>query len=700
MAEPDNTAISFSKVFLYHKVPPERGGDILFNSVTDQERQEMSISQLLTSEQWCEYLQELSKTIKCEISILNNVGTRLFVANENPYCKYIKSVQSTALNCPDSCNKAVEITDLEVFKCDARVINFAFPVERFGEKIVVVGRTGFAVYEDFIYFLKVAKENGLFDIPVSSTLEFPEEDYLKAVGRYVYITLTRMLNSFEEKYRLEEKIFRMTALFDRQTFETLSKSPELIYRYVLDTIEFVFGPTSSILMLIDEDNRRYNTVYTTGKFKDSVMDFSLDKGSPLINEMRNTRSGVFYDSLEKITTVDSLRSVKSSYFFPLFVENDIQVVIGIFDKKLSQEDIKIMDAFRDYAQLNLENHNLRVEVDKNRKADKKLAGLIELSNSIVSILDKQKLLNTLLEKSLQLLNAEQGSLMLLDRETSELVVEAKKSIDDTVQEKMRFKKNEGISGLVLESGGALLVEDIEQDPRIRQANRPRYRTKSFISVPIKVEDRLTGVLNVSDKIEGDVFNEDDLRLVESFINNVAIAIERSILYKQTEDLQKLSITDPLTGIYNRRYLNRRLSEEITKYNRYRHPFSFMMLDLDRFKEYNDTYGHISGDNLLKALASIMEKSLRTIDIAARFGGDEFVAIFPQTPKVDAIQITNRLKEKIDKALSEYSAEVPLTISIGLATYPDDASSIMELIEKTDQALYLAKKGGGNRVVYL
>jgi len=96
----------------------------------------------------------------------------------------------------------------------------------------------------------------------------------------------------------------------------------------------------------------------------------------------------------------------------------------------------------------------------------------------------------------------------------------------------------------------------------------------------------------------------------------------------------------------------------------------------------------------------METSLRTIDIAARFGGDEFVTIFPQTPKVDAIQISNRLKEKIDKALREHNAEMPLSVSVGLATFPDDASSIMDLIEKTDQALYLAKKGGGNRVVYL
>jgi diguanylate cyclase (GGDEF)-like protein len=126
----------------------------------------------------------------------------------------------------------------------------------------------------------------------------------------------------------------------------------------------------------------------------------------------------------------------------------------------------------------------------------------------------------------------------------------------------------------------------------------------------------------------------------------------------------------------------------------------MMLDMDKFKEYNDTYGHIPGDNLIREVASVLDKSLRTIDIAARFGGDEFVAIFPQTSKIDAIQITNRLKEKIDEALGQHNVDVPLSVSMGLATFPDDANSIMELIEKTDQALYLAKKAGGNRVVYL
>ena len=120
----------------------------------------------------------------------------------------------------------------------------------------------------------------------------------------------------------------------------------------------------------------------------------------------------------------------------------------------------------------------------------------------------------------------------------------------------------------------------------------------------------------------------------------------------------------------------------------------MMFDLDGFKEYNAEYGHISGDKLLKFLVTTIEKLLRKTDIAERFGGDEFVVIFPRTPKIDAIPISNRLKENIDKALSEYHGEMPLTVSMGLTTYPDDASSVMELFEKTDQALYYAKKGGG------
>ncbi len=690
------TNITLNKCEREHGMLSE-DNDNTYSSGSDDYSDELE--KILSSEKWVEYFNELSKTVHVELSAYGAGGAQLFTVNEQPLCTYIRSLQGEGPDCPHSCLTLAASDEPAIFKCQSGMICFSFPVERFGDRVFIVGRGGFASYEDLLDFLKIVRVNNYPQLPVSEPLSFPEKENMNAISQYIHLSINRQMNSVEAKYKLEEKLLRVTSLFDSQAFGTLSRNPQLMYRYIVDTIEFVFGKTSAALMVLGEDESLYRTTYSIGKVKETIADMTMNRENPVIKKIQDTKAAIFFEDIHEAFADGQFGETGPSYFLPIFVGDVIAAVVGIFNREFAREDMKILNAFREYVQLNLENQNLRVTAGKNKKANEKLSHLADVTSSILSILDKDRLLNTLLDKSLQLTNAEQGSLMLMDQDTAELVVEARRSVDDMVMENMRFKKDEGISGMVLEHGGSLLVEDIEKDPRIRKVNRPRYRTKSFVSVPIKIEDRLAGVLNLSDKIKGDVFNEQDLHLIESFISNVAIAIERSILYKETEKLQKLSITDHLTGIYNRRYLNRRLSEEITRYNRYKHPFSFMMLDLDKFKEYNDTFGHIAGDNLLKNLAAIMEQSLRTIDIAARFGGDEFVSIFPQTPKVDAIQISNRLKEKVDKALSAHN-EMPLTISMGLATFPDDASSIMELIEKTDQALYLAKKGGGNRVVYL
>jgi diguanylate cyclase (GGDEF)-like protein len=128
-----------------------------------------------------------------------------------------------------------------------------------------------------------------------------------------------------------------------------------------------------------------------------------------------------------------------------------------------------------------------------------------------------------------------------------------------------------------------------------------------------------------------------------------------------------------------------------------------MIDIDEFKKHNDTHGHLIGDKILKILGATILSSLRNLDIAARYGGDEFILLLSQTPKIDAVNIANRIKENIEKAYLSYQEELTfsdITVSIGLASFPDDASSSTELIEKADQALYLAKKSGRNRLVYL
>ncbi|RJQ18394.1 MAG: sensor domain-containing diguanylate cyclase [Nitrospiraceae bacterium] len=663
-----------------------------------------TLTYLLLSKEWGDLFRNISKTTSFELSILSSDGGLLFNTGENHFCGIIKAANREGLRCPDSCIEAAIMSQYAnipvTYMCQSKIINFSFPIEKFDEKVIIRGQGSFTGYGDFLEFLKLQRANNLPGISVKKPLSFCGEDYAKAVSLYVFNTVNHMLNSMEEKHKLEEKFLRMTSLFDSHTFATLSRNPELLHRYILDTIEFVFGKTSAVLMELDDKCFTYNTVHTTGKHKDEFAGFQLDAESHFVRDMHSKRSFILAKGVESPAAEGLLAGIGSFLLMPVFSGDLIVKIIGIFDGSFSREDLKIMNAFRDYLQLNIENQHLRLSANTGRKADERISCFSDFTGSLTSVLNKEMLFQTIVEKSLQFLDAEQGSLMLLDRDTSELVVEAKKGMDDIVQEKMRLRKEETIAGRVLDNEESLLVEDIERDPRFNRENRPRYKTKSFISILIKIEDRVTGVLNISDKVKGDAFTEEDLRLLQSFVNSAAIAIERSLLYKQTEELKQLSITDPLTGIYNRRYLNTRLSEEITRYNRYRHPFSFMMLDMDKFKEYNDSFGHISGDRLIKALATIMEKSLRNVDIAARFGGDEFVAIFPQTSKVDAVHITHRLKEKIDKALVEETPEMPLTVSMGLTTYPDDASSVGELLEKTDQALYLAKRGGGDKVVYL
>jgi diguanylate cyclase (GGDEF)-like protein len=681
-------------------MPEKDNKDSMYSPGDRGDKSAFTLAQLFSSQKWREHLDQLSEITHFETYVFDENGSAITGFKRNPVCELLQSAEAAELDCPAACFKSLQSQEPVLFKCRAGLIHFAIPIERLGEKVVIVGRGGFAEYEDFLAFMKTAKEHDLPAIPFSFSMDFPGEENARAVLQYTHLSINRLLESFVESEMLEEKLLRMTSLFDSQTFEMLSRNPQLLYRYLLDTVEFMLGNVSSALMFYDEKGGVFRTGCSSGSKRDALADLFFDDNSAVVKELRGTKTVVHRDSLEQVVGSTVSEEVTVSYFFPVFLHGSLQGIVAVFDKQLSLQDIKSMNAFRDYVQLNFENHDLRVLIEKSRQSDEKIEYVTDFLNSIISVLDRKTLSKTLLEKTLQLLNAEQGSLMILDGETSELVVEAYKSLGDAVTEKMRIKRGEGIAGIVLERGGALLVKDIESDPRVRKENRPHYKTKSFISALINIENRLKGVLNVSDKVKGGAFNEADLNLLKSIIDNSAIAIERSFLYDETEELRKLSITDPLTGIYNRRYLNRRLSEEITRYNRYKHPFSFMMLDLDRFKEYNDTFGHIAGDNLIKTLAHITEKSLRAIDIAARFGGDEFVAIFPQTPKIDAIQITNRLKEQIDIALTEHNIDMPLTVSMGLATYPDDASSIMELIEKTDQALYLAKKGGGNRVVYL
>ena len=172
------------------------------------------------------------------------------------------------------------------------------------------------------------------------------------------------------------------------------------------------------------------------------------------------------------------------------------------------------------------------------------------------------------------------------------------------------------------------------------------------------------------------------------------------LRKSNAQLKELSLLDDLTQLLNRRSLNQKLEEEIRRSKRFGRPLSFIMIDIDHFKNYNDTYGHPKGDEILKELAKILVTNCRDIDLVARYGGEEFCILLPETLGSEALQQAERTRVFVEEYYFEGEELQPdgqLTISLGVAVYPDDAKSMKEIIEFADRALYWAKESGRNRV---
>ncbi|MBI2412055.1 MAG: diguanylate cyclase [Deltaproteobacteria bacterium] len=323
--------------------------------------------------------------------------------------------------------------------------------------------------------------------------------------------------------------------------------------------------------------------------------------------------------------------------------------------------------------------------------------LEEVYKSLAPVLDREELYETILSKSSELVRAERGSLMILDNKSRVLSVKASKGIDRRIVDNLRVRLGEGISGAIAAKGLPVVVRNIESEVPSWK-NRPVYKTKSFISIPLKIDTRVIGVINVSDKISGEVFSDDDLQLLLSFANYASIALERGAYYTMSEELKMLSMTDPLTALFNRRYFRERLFEEVERVKRHSECFSTFMIDIDNFKSYNDTYGHIMGDEVLKGVARAIRDAVRSMDVVARYGGEEFAVILPHTDKKDSFVIAERIRKGVEELrLPGTSGKTP-TISLGVAEFPTDASHIDELIHRADSAMYSAKRMGKNRVV--
>lgn len=326
--------------------------------------------------------------------------------------------------------------------------------------------------------------------------------------------------------------------------------------------------------------------------------------------------------------------------------------------------------------------------------------LSEVIRTANSYLEPDNVINFIMEIIKHLVECQAWSLLLLDEETNQLVFRSAFGEKTDKLDEIKLNLGEGVAGKVAETGQPMIVDDAEKCPYFnREIDRiTKFKTKNILAVPLKARGKIIGVFEIINKKgkENKDFSEKDLETVMLFLEPAAIALENAMLFQKTKEL---TLIDDLTHLYNTRYLYQSLKNEIARGKRYGYPLSVLFLDLDGFKAVNDINGHLVGSSTLKIVAKILKEGIRTVDIASRYGGDEFTLILPNTDSEGAKIVAERLRERIENYHyeKELGVKIKLSASFGISVFPLHGDTPEILIQKADQAMYKVKETTKNAV---
>lgn len=414
--------------------------------------------------------------------------------------------------------------------------------------------------------------------------------------------------------------------------------------------------------------------------------------SRLMAAIRQAESGDL-KTKARVETEDEIGQVASQFNDMLAKINELEGLKLDAERKMTvmQEELKFKAMLEENARtISLTNRKLEESLHE-------LSVLYNISQALTGSIDPEELCNLLGDVIVRNVGVQDFAILLLDEETQKIEVKAARGFkeNDHVRE-LKFDLGEGISGKVAKTKQPIYIPDTSKDNLYLHYKGAKPEDGSFLCLPIVAKGLSLGAINFSRK-QVDGFTSNEIRLLTTVVGQIGIAIESARLYAKTKEM---TLIDELTQVYNRRHFQKILEMEFKRAKRFQRPLTLLMVDVDHFKEFNDTFGHLEGDKVLADLAEVLASNLREVDTVARYGGEEFSVILPNTSLDEGQHVAHKVRDLVAKMHEKHGRPLAqkVTVSIGVAAYDAETANLEDLINHADIALYRAKSQGRNRVI--
>lgn len=675
-----------------------------------------------------EALDRLAEKAGLAVSLVDASGSELFTANNNSICRTLNPAGKFTGQCAAFCGTAFEEVSVVggpvSFTCHAGLECHSVPVKIEGKILVaIVGRT-FLSAENY----RRATERALSgDWKDNSPSELFENVLLSESAEVIKTTAEKMQQAIEQTPRTTERVVeapqpekrRVVDRFvrevrDRQAVKEEPTTPEkpkpaaptddrktaatqawrAFFGSLLKTdhakataaiLEFItrnFGLKS--MVWLERRNGELHGTIGSGELKGRRVKLGLASDDERLIEAMRTEMPLELGEKPK----GQKQSTRRMSLFPIGVGGEISSAIATLDDIGSNERKRQIARICQSVAAQIEILRLRKEVERREM----LAGAVRGFSDSLRNIDSDDLWFKLTQKAAEMLSAERASLLVLEERSRALEIKA--LIGARSQFDWRVDPGTRVARVVLMRNEPVFITNVAETSLPPTPADRQYRSPSFLSCPLTIGGRTIGVMSFTDRAGGRPFDKDSLDLFQAVAPQLAVAIDRATLKEKAGEFEQLSVTDPLTKLLNRRYIEERLDEEVKRSNRHGLAMSFMMLDVDHFKSYNDQFGHPAGDDALKIVGNVIRETLRSADVAARFGGEEFAILLPQTVGEEAAAIAERIRTNIESTTFPHRE---VTMSIGVASCSAELCSTENIVSAADRALYEAKRSGRNRI---